>query len=121
MRGAYGKPEGVCARVKIGQPLISVRTHEKYVENAIEALRRCKFKFAGRQKLVVSNKWGFHQVDEGRLPTHDGRRFSRSCRLHCQIRTKPWSSARWSGNQKPKLQSISLQDAALVGVPWLPR
>ena len=59
MRGAYGKPEGVCARVKIGQPLISVRTHEKYVDNAIEALRRCKFKFAGRQKLVVSNKWGF--------------------------------------------------------------
>ena len=59
MRGAFGKPEGVCARVKIGQPIISVRTHEKFVDNAIEALRRCKFKFAGRQKLILSNKWGF--------------------------------------------------------------
>ena len=38
-----------------------------------------------------------------------------------EIRTKPWSVARRSGNQKPKLQTISLQDAALVGVPWLPR
>ena len=25
----------------------------------IEALRRGKFKFAGRQKLLKSNKWGF--------------------------------------------------------------
>jgi len=76
MRGAYGKPEGVAARVSIGQPIISVRTHGKFVDNAVEALRRCKFKFAGRQKLVISNKWGFtkwmredfqRMVDEGRL------------------------------------------------------
>merc|ERR1712088_586840 len=26
MRGAFGKPQGVCARVNIGQPLMSVRT-----------------------------------------------------------------------------------------------
>ena len=25
----------------------------------MEALRRCKYKFPGRQKIVISNKWGF--------------------------------------------------------------
>lgn len=59
MRGAFGKPEGVCARVKIGQVLLSVRTREADVPHAIEALRRSKFKFPGRQKLVQSNRWGF--------------------------------------------------------------
>ena len=59
MRGAFGKPEGVCARVKIGQVLLSVRTREGDVHHAIEALRRSKFKFPGRQKLVQSNRWGF--------------------------------------------------------------
>ena len=28
-------------------------------EQAQEALRRAKFKFAGRQKIVVSRNWGF--------------------------------------------------------------
>ena len=59
MRHSYGKPIGVAARVDIGQILLSVRskdTHEKYV---IEAIRRGKFKFAGRQKILKSLKWGF--------------------------------------------------------------
>jgi large subunit ribosomal protein L10e len=59
MRGAFGKPEGVCARVKIGQVLLSVRTKEHNRVNAVEALRRSKFKFPGRQKIVLSNRWGF--------------------------------------------------------------
>ena len=59
MRGAFGKPEGVCARVKIGQILLSVRTREKDRPHAVEALRRSKFKFPGRQKIVLSNRWGF--------------------------------------------------------------
>ena len=59
MRHAFGKPEGVCARLKIGQPLISIRTHEKFIDAAIEALRRSKFKFPGRQKIFLSDKWGF--------------------------------------------------------------
>eukprot|EP01029_Cantina_marsupialis_P031921 TRINITY_DN935_c0_g1_i2.p1 TRINITY_DN935_c0_g1~~TRINITY_DN935_c0_g1_i2.p1 ORF type:complete len:214 (+),score=43.87 TRINITY_DN935_c0_g1_i2:64-705(+) len=59
MRHAFGKPQGVVARVKIGQPLISIRSKEKNVPHMIEALRRSKFKFPGRQKIVVSNKWGF--------------------------------------------------------------
>merc|ERR1712176_1754729 len=59
MRGAYGKPLGVCARVGIGQILMSLRCKEGAVNKAIESFRRAKFKFPGRQKIVVSKKWGF--------------------------------------------------------------
>eukprot|EP00029_Vermamoeba_vermiformis_P000893 TRINITY_DN11068_c0_g1_i1.p1 TRINITY_DN11068_c0_g1~~TRINITY_DN11068_c0_g1_i1.p1 ORF type:complete len:209 (-),score=44.42 TRINITY_DN11068_c0_g1_i1:67-693(-) len=59
MRGAFGKPNGVSARVNIGQVLISVRCTEKAVPAAQEALRRSKFKFPGQQRIVVSRKWGF--------------------------------------------------------------
>merc|ERR1712004_606304 len=46
MRGAYGKAHGTAARVRIGQILLSVRSHGK-------------FKFSGRQKIFVSKKFGF--------------------------------------------------------------
>merc|ERR1712232_45062 len=59
MRGAFGKAYGTAARVRIGQVLISVRTKEDKVNVAVEALRRSKFKFAGRQKVHVSSKFGF--------------------------------------------------------------
>ena len=59
MRHAFGKAHGLCARVKIGQILMSVRVKEQHVDNAIEALRRAKFKYPGRQKIVISKKWGF--------------------------------------------------------------
>ena len=52
MRGAFGKPQGTVARVRIGQPLMSVRTHDKHKAAVIEALRRTKFKFPGRQKVL---------------------------------------------------------------------
>merc|ERR1711879_768948 len=54
MRGAFGKAHGTAARVKIGQILISVRTYDKFRDQAVEALRRSKFKFSGRQKIYVS-------------------------------------------------------------------
>ncbi|KAK3705195.1 hypothetical protein QZH41_013993, partial [Actinostola sp. cb2023] len=63
MRGAFGKPQGLVARVRIGQAIISVRTKDSNKAFAIEALRRAKFKFPGRQKLYVSNKWGFTKFD----------------------------------------------------------
>jgi len=63
MRHAYGKPAGVVARVKIGQILISVRCKKATLPIAIEALRRSKMKFPGRQKIVVSKKWGFTKYD----------------------------------------------------------
>merc|ERR1712019_178155 len=59
MRHSYGKPIGVSARVNIGQVLISVRSKDASEEHVIEAIRRGKFKFAGRQKILKSLEWGF--------------------------------------------------------------
>merc|ERR1711939_928233 len=59
MRGAFGKPLGTVARVNIGQPIISVRAKDQHKAQVVGALRRAKFKFPGRQKIYVSNKWGF--------------------------------------------------------------
>ncbi|KAI8321300.1 60S ribosomal protein L10-A [Martensiomyces pterosporus] len=62
MRGAYGKPYGTAARVNIGQVLMSVRTKDSNKAVVIEALRRCKYKFPGRQKIIISKKWGFTKL-----------------------------------------------------------
>lgn len=62
MRGAWGKPQGTVARVDIGQILMSVRCKDANKKVVIEALRRCKFKFPGRQKIVVSRNWGFTKL-----------------------------------------------------------
>ena len=59
MRHSYGKPIGVAARVDIGQILLSVRAKDAHEAHVIEAIRRGKFKFAGRQKILKSLKWGF--------------------------------------------------------------
>ncbi|KAF2011392.1 ribosomal protein L10e [Aaosphaeria arxii CBS 175.79] len=78
MRGAYGKPNGTVARVKvrqtepssnsiahpnntvqIGQILLSCRTRDANQPHAIEALRRSQYKFPGRQKIIISKNWGF--------------------------------------------------------------
>merc|ERR1711962_1297863 len=60
---AYGKPQGTVARVNIGQPLMSIRCKDAHEATAIEALRRAKFKFPGRQKIFTSKKWGFTRWD----------------------------------------------------------
>lgn len=52
MRGAFGKPQGTVARVRIGQPIMSVRSSDRWKAQVIEALRRAKFKFPGRQKVI---------------------------------------------------------------------
>nr|XP_025855006.1 60S ribosomal protein L10-like [Vulpes vulpes] len=59
MRGAFGKSQGTVARVHIGQVIMSIRTKLQNKEHVIEALRRAKFKFPGRQKIHISKKWGF--------------------------------------------------------------
>jgi len=59
MRGAYGKPLGTVARVDIGQIILSVRAKDVHKDKVVEALRRAKFKFPGRQKINISRKWGF--------------------------------------------------------------
>ena len=76
MRHAFGKPIGLVARVNIGQIILSVRAKDQHLKQVLEALRRAKYKFPGRQNIVVSSKWGFTQYqrseymkarDEGRL------------------------------------------------------
>merc|ERR1711865_182351 len=54
MRGAFGKSYGTAARVNIGQVLISMRCRDQVGKHALEALRRAKYKIAGRQKIYTS-------------------------------------------------------------------
>jgi large subunit ribosomal protein L10e len=62
MRGAFGKPYGTVARVDIGQILISIRCKDSHKKIAYEALKRAKFKFPGRQKVIESKYWGFTKI-----------------------------------------------------------
>ena len=64
MRGAFGKPQGVVARVAINQIILSVRARPSAGATVLEALRRAKYKFPGQQKVVVSKKWGFTTIDK---------------------------------------------------------
>merc|ERR1712170_85999 len=64
MRGAYGKPNGLVARIDIGEPIMSIRTKPAHKDHAFEALRRSKMKFPGRQKIYFSKKWGFTKFDK---------------------------------------------------------
>eukprot|EP00802_Teleaulax_amphioxeia_P015232 Tamp_15319.p2 GENE.Tamp_15319~~Tamp_15319.p2 ORF type:complete len:172 (+),score=43.28 Tamp_15319:614-1129(+) len=78
MRGAYGKPNGLSARVKINQIMFSIRTTLKGEEHACEALRKCKAKFPGRQLVYVSRNWGFTPFPkdvytDGRQMTAEGK------------------------------------------------
>merc|ERR1712054_487716 len=88
MRGAYGKPQGLVARVRIGQILLSVRSRDSVKEHVLEALRRAKYKFPGRQKVVVSNKWGFTRMkrSEFRQLKDEGKIIPDGC--YCKIRTQ---------------------------------
>merc|ERR1712162_818 len=80
MRGAFGKSYGTVARVKIGQILASIRCREGVSAHALEALRRAKYKIAGRQKIYASRIWGLTKIlktefQEGRKAQrilHDG-------------------------------------------------
>jgi len=78
MRGAFGKTYGTVARVEIGQILLSVRARDAHKTFVMEALRRAKYKFPGRQRLCESQNWGFTKLKreryeelkaEGRLVT----------------------------------------------------
>jgi len=59
MRQAFGKPTGCVARVDIGQIIFSVRAKDGHLKQVVESLRRAKYKFPGRQNIIVSNRWGF--------------------------------------------------------------
>src|SRR5437016_2704321 len=64
MRGAWGKPYGTVARVNIGQIILSIRCKDQNAPVIMEALRRARYKFPGRQKIIVSKKWGFTNVQK---------------------------------------------------------
>ena len=64
MRGAWGKPYGTVARVNIGQVILSIRCKDANAPVIQEALRRARYKFPGRQKIIVSKKWGFTNVNK---------------------------------------------------------
>jgi len=84
MRGAYGKPQGLTARVDIGQILISIRTKRANIAHAKEALRRARYKFPGRQKLVQGTTWGFTNFtqEEFLQLRQEGRLIN--CGVHCK-------------------------------------
>eukprot|EP01123_Difflugia_compressa_P008770 TRINITY_DN270_c0_g1_i1.p1 TRINITY_DN270_c0_g1~~TRINITY_DN270_c0_g1_i1.p1 ORF type:complete len:215 (-),score=19.96 TRINITY_DN270_c0_g1_i1:148-792(-) len=88
MRHAFGKPFGTVARVNIGQVLMSVRTRPANVTHVVEALRRAKYKFPGRQKIYVSHKWGFtkYNYEEYKVLKAEGRVIPDGA--HCKIRSR---------------------------------
>lgn len=85
MRGAFGKPQGTVARVYIGQILISIRAKDQHEAVVREALNRARYKFPGRQKIMVSRNWGFTHFtrDEFQKLRDEGKLIYSGC--HCQL------------------------------------
>jgi len=87
MRQAYGKPTGTVARVNIGQIIFSVRSKDGNEKHVVEALRRAKYKFPGRQNIIVSNSFGFTRFTRAEYAKHkaDGRMIDRGA--HSVLKT----------------------------------
>jgi large subunit ribosomal protein L10e len=88
MRGAFGKPQGLVARVNIGQIIFSVRSKLATRPAVLEALRRAAYKFPGRQKVIESKRFGFtkytqEEYAKGRL---DGSLVPSG--IHVKVQTK---------------------------------
>jgi len=82
MRGAYGKPQGTVARVDIGQILISVRCRTENIPKAREAMRRARYKFPGRQKIVEGDNWGFTHLSKEKFEDLRSQGRIRYCGTH---------------------------------------
>lgn len=108
MRGAFGKPAGVCARVGIGTILMSIRCKDNHSEVAIESLRRAKFKFPGRQKIVPGRNWGFTQFTR-----EDYVKWRRSGRVIPDGVTAKLMSNHGPLNDRPTAQIFT--EAAMIG------
>jgi hypothetical protein len=94
MRGAFGKPQGTVCRVKINQILISVRAREDKADCVLEALRRAKYKFPGRQRVAASQFWGFTKIkkDEFQKMLDDGKVKPDGCEFPaCPCNRAPWA------------------------------
>jgi large subunit ribosomal protein L10e len=55
---------GTIARVNIGQIVLSIRCKDAHAPVIQEALHHARYKFPGRQKIIVSKKWGSTNVDK---------------------------------------------------------
>jgi len=86
MRRAFGKPIGLVARINIGQIILSVRSKLTNEKAVVESLRRAKYKFPGRQNIIVSNRWGFSHMtrDEYSKYSAQGRLMDRGA--HVKLR-----------------------------------
>merc|ERR1712025_466555 len=90
MRGAYGKAHGTAARVRIGQILLSVRTHDKFKDEVVEAekeqvqvLRQAEDLREQEVRLLQVEPRGVRR-DEGQRPPQDRRR---QREVHARART----------------------------------
>merc|ERR1711981_1092112 len=72
MRNAWGKAYGKACRVKIGTELMSIRTSKANVQFALDAFRRARMKFPGRQKVAISRKVGFTKFTRSELEELEG-------------------------------------------------
>lgn len=50
---------------------MSIRVRRKDLHKAETALKRAKFKFAGRQKIFVSDKFGFTKFTKNEVKTYE--------------------------------------------------
>ena len=64
MGGAYGKPYGMVACVNIGQVILPIQCKDANAPVIQEALHCARYKFPGHQKIIVSKKWGFTNVNK---------------------------------------------------------
>ena len=84
MRGAFGKSYGKACRVRIGTQLISVRTTKNNVPHVLQAMRRARMKFSGRQLVKISSKCGFTKFTKEELETlqEEGRLRTEGSHVH---------------------------------------
>lgn len=84
MRGAYGKPYGLAARVTINQKIISIRSRNiKGATDAMKiALTRARYKFPGFYEVIEGKEWGLTNIkkeefkdllEKGRIYPHGSR------------------------------------------------
>jgi len=62
MRKSFGKPEGLCARTKANQKILSVRGRFKFKIQIVNAIRQITYKLPGRQEIRHSQFWGFTKL-----------------------------------------------------------
>jgi len=78
MRGAFGKPTGVVARVNIGQIIFSIRCYDPDKAKVVEALRRAKIQIPWAPEHRRIESLGFHPIHSRRVrQIHRTRTFGR--------------------------------------------